>query len=224
MARLAPKWWVGVGTTVVVAVALVALFTISGERAIGLDSESASTSGAEVGGVLVTAETPMFAALRRQATEADREFPTDQPGVRALVSEKALDLSSARRVVATARGAAWLIRSPTAGLCFILIEASGVVVNGCLPEEWAASHGGFAVTSGDETNGKATGPTQITGVVPQGSSGAIVTDDEGSTTPVPLNQDDAYDVVVTGRPARFAYTDSRGVRQQRPYASGAGGA
>lgn len=182
------------------------------------------TRDAETKGAVVTQSEggPLFAALRRPATASDLGFAESNPEAQRLVTEDALDVASARRVLdLPGGGSAWLIPSKTSGLCFIVVEASGAFVHGCLPEEWAAAHGGFGMISGgDASSGTPIGATTIVGVLPDGSHALTATTRGGRTVNVPLNGDNAYSVEVSEAPARLEYSDASGVTQQRPLASG----
>lgn len=182
---------------------------------------------AETKGTVVTQNEagPLFAALRRPAAASDLGFAESDPETQRLIAEDALEVASARRVLnLPGGGSAWLIPSKTSGLCFIVIEASGAIVHGCLPEEWAAAHGGFGVVSGGEdSSGTSIEATMIIGVLPDGSHALAVTTRGGRTVNVPLNGDNAYSAELSEAPTRLEYADASGVVQQRPLPSGRSG-
>lgn len=179
------------------------------------------TSPATAAGGIAEGSGPLFLAMRRAQTTDDASFPSDAAATQAIAQGQLVKVS-ARRVLGGADGSSgWLIPSASGDLCFVSIDASGVTTTVCVPEAWAATHGGLGVTASTETGKASPSSTAIQGVLPDGAHGANITNRDGASIPVPLNADNAYSVVIPGVPLQITYVDQAGTEQHQSYPASA---
>lgn len=133
------------------------------------------------------------------------------PKISSLVAENDLDLSSTRQVIAAPEGSAALIRA-AGGLCFVSVSQALGAVGECVPDGWPAQHQGLGIVAQLPD-----GSGFAQGVVPQGVTQVQFTDAAGVSTPVSLNSDGAYSVVLAAAPSSVTYLSPNGQSVKRTF-------